>query len=201
MRALRPLRETTYLRVEVHVTAYVAPAAAVADAPQRYIRHTVRTCGRASTACVVPEPGAFSASHELPSRYDAPNTCTVHVVMYVYCARGDALAAQMARTLPRRRWTEERLRRLGGVCNVWGVRLTFLPFASAPADGVVRTPVSAACVWALRTPLITLTTRSLPRSCTAATLGPPTRLTVRIFSAVWPIWESIYICNSVPLHS
>ena len=66
MRALRPLRETTYLRVEVHVTAYVAPAAAVADAPQRYIRHTVRTCGRASTACVVPEPGAFSASHELP---------------------------------------------------------------------------------------------------------------------------------------
>ena len=31
MRALRPLRETTYLRVEVHVTAYVAPA--VADAP------------------------------------------------------------------------------------------------------------------------------------------------------------------------
>ena len=43
MRALRPLRETTYLRVEVHVTAYVAPA--VADAPQRYIRHAhVRTC-------------------------------------------------------------------------------------------------------------------------------------------------------------
>ena len=74
MRALRPLRETTYLRVEVHVTAYVAPA--VADAPQRYIRlaHV--------PVCVVPEPGAFSASHELPSRYDAPNTCTVHVVMH-----------------------------------------------------------------------------------------------------------------------
>ena len=32
--------------------------------------------------CVVPEPGAFSASQELPSRYDAPNTCTVHVVMH-----------------------------------------------------------------------------------------------------------------------
>ena len=31
MRALRPLRETTHLRVQVHVTAYVAPA--VADAP------------------------------------------------------------------------------------------------------------------------------------------------------------------------
>ena len=43
MCALRPLRETTYLRVQVHVTAYVAPA--VADAPQRYIRHAhVRTC-------------------------------------------------------------------------------------------------------------------------------------------------------------
>ena len=26
--------------------------------------------------------GAFSASHELPSRYDAPNTRTVHVVMH-----------------------------------------------------------------------------------------------------------------------
>ena len=74
MRALRPLRETTYLRVEVHVTAYVAPA--VAAAPQRYIRlaHV--------PVCVVPEPGAFSASHERPSRYDAPNTCTVHVVMH-----------------------------------------------------------------------------------------------------------------------
>ena len=69
----------------------------------------------------------------------------------MYCPRGDALAAQMARTRPRRRWTEERLRRFGGVCNVWGVRLTFLPFASAPADGVVRAPVSADCVWALRT--------------------------------------------------
>ena len=32
----------------------------------------------------------------------------------MYCPRGDALAAQMARTRPRRRWTEERLRRLGG---------------------------------------------------------------------------------------
>ena len=32
--------------------------------------------------CVVPEPGACSASQELPSRYDAPNTCTVHVVMH-----------------------------------------------------------------------------------------------------------------------
>ena len=32
MRALRPLRETTYLRVQVHVTAYVAPA--VADDPK-----------------------------------------------------------------------------------------------------------------------------------------------------------------------
>ena len=32
--------------------------------------------------CVVLEPGACSASQELPSRYDAPNTCTVHVVMH-----------------------------------------------------------------------------------------------------------------------
>ena len=32
MRALRPLREKTYLRVQVHVTAYVAPA--VADDPK-----------------------------------------------------------------------------------------------------------------------------------------------------------------------
>ena len=32
--------------------------------------------------CVVPEPGACSASQELPSRYDAPKTCTVHVVMH-----------------------------------------------------------------------------------------------------------------------
>ena len=47
MRALRPLRETTYLRVQVHVTAYVAPA--VADG----LTHPkgtfdMRTCGRAS---------------------------------------------------------------------------------------------------------------------------------------------------------
>ena len=35
------------------------------------------TCARADVpVCVVPEPGACSASHELPSRYDAPNTCT-----------------------------------------------------------------------------------------------------------------------------
>ena len=54
MRALRPLRETTYLRVEVHVTAYVAPA--VADAPQRYIRHAhVRRAsvrGAGERACI-----------------------------------------------------------------------------------------------------------------------------------------------------
>ena len=74
MRALRPLRETTYLRVEMHVTAYVAPA--VADDPKGTL--DMRTCGRAS----VRGAGAFSASHELPSRYDAPNTCTVHVVMH-----------------------------------------------------------------------------------------------------------------------
>ena len=37
------IAEATYLRAQVHVTAYVAPA--VADAPQRYIRHAhVRTC-------------------------------------------------------------------------------------------------------------------------------------------------------------
>ena len=42
----------------------------------------MRTCGRASTACVVPGPGACSASHELPSRCDAPNTCTGHMVMH-----------------------------------------------------------------------------------------------------------------------
>ena len=44
MRALRPLRETTYLRVQVHVTAYVAPA--VADDPKGTL--DMRTCGRAS---------------------------------------------------------------------------------------------------------------------------------------------------------
>ena len=46
MRALRPLRETTYLRVEVHVTAYVAPA--VADA-RTHPKGTfdMRTCGYA----------------------------------------------------------------------------------------------------------------------------------------------------------
>ena len=33
-------------------------------------------------ACVVPELGACSASHELPSSCDAPNTCTVHAVMH-----------------------------------------------------------------------------------------------------------------------
>ena len=131
MRALRPLRETTYLRVQVHVTAYVAPA--VADAPQRYIRHAH------VPVCVVPEPGACSASHELPSRYDAPNTCTVHVVMHSQLRwRARAHGADGQRS----------------GCDVWEVgvcRLTFLPFASAPADGVVRAPVSAACVWALRT--------------------------------------------------
>ena len=62
-----------------------------------------------------------------------------------------------------------------------GSRLTLLPFASARADVVVRAPVSAACVWALQTPLEMLTTRSSPRSCTAATLGQPTRLTVHKF--------------------
>ena len=59
-------------------------------------------------------------------------------------------------------------------CDVWEVgvcRLTFLPFASAPADGVVRAPVSAACVWALQTPLGTLTTRSAPRACAANHAG------------------------------
>ena len=48
MRALRPLRETTYLRVEVHVTAYGAPA--VADARIRtHPKGTfdMRTCGYA----------------------------------------------------------------------------------------------------------------------------------------------------------
>ena len=47
MRALRPLRETTYLRVQVHVTAYKYVAPAVADAPQRYCTFDMRTCGRA----------------------------------------------------------------------------------------------------------------------------------------------------------
>ena len=55
-----------------------------------------------------------------------------------------------------------RVQRLGGP-------LTFLPFASARSDGVVRAPVSAACVWALRTHLGTLTARSSPRACAAAT--------------------------------
>ena len=84
--------------------------------------------------CVVPKPGACSASHELPSRYDAPNTCTVHVVMHSQLRwRARAHGADGQRS----------------GCDVWEVgvcRLTFLPFASAPADGVVRAPVSAACV-------------------------------------------------------
>ena len=122
MRALRPLRETTYLRVEVHVTAYVAPA--VAAAPQRYIRlaHV--------PVCVVPEPGAFSASHERPSRYDAPNTCTVHVVMH-----------SQLRWRARAHGADGRT----SGCDVGGSS-SFLPFASARSDGVVRAPVSAACV-------------------------------------------------------
>ena len=128
------------------------------------------TCARADVpVCVVPEPGACSACHELPSRYDAPNTCTVHVVMHLqlrWRARAHGTDGQ----------------RSG--CDVWEVgvcRLTFLPLASAPADGVVRAPVSAACVSALRTPLGTLTTRSAPRACAAATLGPPTSLTFHKF--------------------
>ena len=109
----------------------------------------MRTCGRAS----VRGAGAFSASHELPSRFHAPNTCTVHVVMHSQLRwRARAHGADGQRS----------------GCDVWEVgvcRLTFLPFASAPADGVVRAPVSAACVWALRTPLETLTTRWSPRAC------------------------------------
>ena len=66
------------------------------------------------------------------------------------------------------------MQRLGGSSS-------FLPFASARSDGVVRAPVSAACVWAPRTPLGMLTTRSAPRACTAATLGPPTSLTLQEF--------------------
>ena len=92
---------------------------------------------------------------------------------------------------------------MGGVCNVWGVRLTFLPFASAPADGVVRAPVSAACVSALRTPLGTLKTRWEPRACAEATLGPPTRLTFHKFppfSAGWPKKTFSFIVNSVLYH-
>ena len=103
--------------------------------------------------CVLPREVYF----ELSSRYDEGNISTVYV---------DALVVQMGRTRPRRRWTDER-------CDVWGVRLTFLPCASARADGVVRAPVSAACVLALRTRFGTLTTRSAPRACAAATLGNP----------------------------
>ena len=58
--------------------------------------------------CVVPEPGACSASHELPSRYGAPNTCTVHVVMH-----------SQLRWRARAHGADRRtsgLRRLGGVC-------------------------------------------------------------------------------------
>ena len=50
-------------------------------------------------------------------------------------------------------------------------RLTFLPFASAPTDGVVRAPVGAACVSALLTPLGTLTTRWSPRACASNDAG------------------------------
>ena len=45
----------------------------------------------------------------------------------------------------------------------------------------MRAPLSAACVWALQTPLRMLTTRSSPRACAAATPGQPTRLTVHNF--------------------
>ena len=74
------------------------------------------------------------------------------------------------------------LRRLGGSSS-------FLPFASARSDGVVRVPVSASCVWALQTPLGTLTTRSAPRACTAATLGTPICVTVRIFGPLWLVFH------------
>ena len=105
--------------------------------------------------CVVPEPGACSASHELPSRCDAPDTCTVHMVMHSQLRwRARAHGADGRRAL----------RRLGGSSS-------FLPFASARSDGVVRAPVSAACVSALRTPLGTLTTRWSPRACAANDAG------------------------------
>ena len=70
--------------------------------------------------CVVPEPGACSASHELPSRCDAPNTCTVHVVMH----------SQLRwRARPQRRWTDERLAaatfRTRRRVQRWGKFITF----------------------------------------------------------------------------
>ena len=111
-------------------------------------------------ALVVPKAGACSASHELPSSCNAPNTCTVHVVIYTRGSDG-----AHAPTAPMDR---------GAGCDVlFEVLLTFLPCASARADGVVRAPVSAACVLALRTRFGTLTTRSAPRACAAATLGNP----------------------------
>ena len=146
------------------------------------------TCARADThvpVCVVPDPGACSASHELPSRCDAPNTCTGHMVMHSQLRwRARAHGADGQRS----------------GCDVWEVgvcRLTFLPFASAPADGVVRAPVSAACVSALRTPLGTLTTRSAPRACAAATLGTPICVTVRILLALFGRFRNLFVFNSV----
>ena len=117
--------------------------------------------------CVVLEPGACSASQELPSRYDAPNTCTVHVVMH----------SQL-------RW---RARAHGADGRTSAATFGGLVFFSAVCVGALRRSGARPCE--LQTPLGTLTTRSAPRACAAATLGTPICVTVRIFGPLWLVFH------------
>ena len=136
----------------------------------------MRTCADVHVPVCVP---AWCRSPELSapltsSRQDM--TLLIRVLCTWRCTRSSDGAH--APTAPMDRGAaatfRRRVQRLGGSSS-------FLPFASARSDGVVRAPVSAACVWALRTPLVMLTTRSAPRACAAATLGPPTSLTLQEF--------------------
>ena len=90
-----------------------------------------------------------------------------------------------------------RVQRLGGSSS-------FLPFASARADGVVRAPVSAACVWALRTPLETSRRARLPAHAPQTTLGPPTCVTVENFRRLAEknilFYCCVILCYRVLLH-
>ena len=83
MRALRPLRETTYLRVEVHVTAYVAPAVADARAPQRYCEFS---WGRSDCDLTVQYRYSVVKSFERPSVRKAPDRkLRAYAVLYINC--------------------------------------------------------------------------------------------------------------------
>ena len=85
------------------------------------------------------------------------------------------------------------MQRLGGSSS-------FLPFASARADGVVRAPVSAACVWALRTPLETSRRARIPAHAPQTTLGPPTCVTFTFasFGPEGPFSDALPLPRTAP---